>query len=199
MIKSPVATHSFARECVAFFFLGEKVYTFLIGMKGLSGCLYGALWGGKYRASLRNVCDIVNDMERVVMYSDGGSRGNPGPSALGVYIETLGIRYGEFLGRGTNNEAEYAAILSGMKRVLSEIGSERARQTELECRMDSELAMRQLTGRYRVKHPHMKRWFDLIQTEKPNFAQVRFRHVPREENKEADKMVNDALDRSASR
>ncbi len=132
------------------------------------------------------------------MYTDGGSRGNPGPSALGVFIETLRIRYGEFLGRGTNNEAEYAAILSGMRRVVAEIGAERAKSTYLECRMDSELAMRQLTGRYRVKHPHMKHWFDLIQIEKANFAGVSFHHVLREKNKEADTMVNEALDKAAS-
>lgn len=138
-------------------------------------------------------------METVVMYTDGGSRGNPGPSALGVFLETLGIRYGEFLGNGTNNEAEYAAILSGMKRVMEVIGTARARETHLECRMDSELAMRQLTGRYRVKNPRMKHWFDLIQSEKAHFAQVSFHHVPREKNKEADRMVNEALDRATKK
>lgn len=135
-------------------------------------------------------------MERIVMYSDGGSRGNPGPAALGVFLETLGVRYGEFLGNGTNNEAEYAAILSGMRRVVSEIGTERAKGVHLECRMDSELAMRQLTGRYRVKNPRMKHWFDLIQSERAGFAGVSFHHVLREKNKEADKMVNEALDRA---
>lgn len=132
------------------------------------------------------------------MYTDGGSRGNPGPSALGVFLETLGVRYGEFLGRGTNNEAEYAAILSGMRRVVTEIGETRAKSAHLECRMDSELAMRQLTGRYRVKHPRMKYWFDLIQAHKASFAEVSFHHVLREKNKEADKMVNEALDKVVS-
>jgi ribonuclease HI len=136
-------------------------------------------------------------METVVMYTDGGSRGNPGPSALGVFLETLDVRFGEFLGTGTNNEAEYAAILSGMKRAVEIVGTTRAREMHLECRMDSELAMRQLTGRYRVKHPHMKHWFSLIQEEIPKFAKVSFHHVPREENKEADRMVNEALDKAA--
>ena len=138
-------------------------------------------------------------MDRIVIYTDGGSRGNPGPSALGVFLDTLNVRYGEFLGNGTNNEAEYAAILSGMKRVEEIIGAARARETHLECRMDSELAMRQLTGRYRVKHPRMKHWFDLIQSEKAHFAQVSFHHVPRKENAEADRMVNEALDRAMAR
>lgn len=135
-------------------------------------------------------------MERIVMYTDGGSRGNPGPSALGVFIETLSIRYGEFLGEGTNNEAEYAAILSGMKRVREEIGEDRAKAAHLECRMDSELAMRQLTGRYRVKHPRMKHWFDLVRREAVGFSSVTFTHVFRADNKEADRMVNEALDRA---
>ncbi len=133
-------------------------------------------------------------METITIYTDGGSRGNPGPSALGVFLETLDIRYGEFLGSGTNNEAEYAAILSGMKRVIEVIGRDRAASAHLECRMDSELAMRQLTGRYRVKHPRMKHWFSLIQKEMPKFSRVSFVHVPREENREADRMVNEALD-----
>lgn len=137
---------------------------------------------------------LVMSMERIVMYTDGGSRGNPGPSALGVFIETLDIRYGTFLGHGTNNEAEYAAIFSGMDRVRQEVGDERARAVHLECRMDSELAMRQLTGRYRVKHPRMKEWFDRITGAKRWFEEVSFHHVRREENREADRMVNEALD-----
>lgn len=169
----------FYRGAWRFLFLGEKWYTLR-------------------RSEGNNFLNTLM-MERMVMYSDGGSRGNPGPSALGVFLETLNIRYGEFLGNGTNNEAEYAAILSGMRRTLAEIGAERAKGVHLECRMDSELAMRQLTGRYRVKHPRMKHWFDLIQSEKANFADVSFRHVLREKNTEADKMVNEALDKVGRR
>lgn len=138
-------------------------------------------------------------LETIVMYTDGGSRGNPGPSALGVFIETMDVRFGKFLGIGTNNEAEYAAILSGMQRVRELVGEDRVFRIHLECRMDSELAMRQLTGRYRVKNPRMKQWFDAIQKEKASFANVSFHHVPRNQNKEADKMVNETLDRTLSR
>ena len=81
-------------------------------------------------------------MEKIILYTDGGSRGNPGPSALGVYIETLDKRYGEFLGTKTNNEAEYAAIVSALKKVKSLLGKERSKKTEVEVRMDSELACR---------------------------------------------------------
>ena len=138
-------------------------------------------------------------MERLVMYTDGGSRGNPGPSALGVFLKTLDVRYGEYLGRATNNEAEYRAILSGMRKTRTMIGDVRAKNTQLECRMDSELAMRQLTGRYRVKHPNLRKFFDEIQREGMLFGGVRFVHVPREENKEADREVNRALDEALSR
>lgn len=63
------------------------------------------------------------------MYSDGGSRGNPGPAALGVYIETLDKAFGEFLGNKTNNEAEYAAIVAGLKKIKSLLGKEKAKKS----------------------------------------------------------------------
>ncbi len=137
-------------------------------------------------------------LEKIVLYSDGGSRGNPGPSALGVFIETLGVRYGEFLGVGTNNEAEYMAILSGIRKTRELIGDDRAKSTQLECRMDSELAMRQLTGRYRVKNERLRTWFDKIRQECHFFSRVDFRHIPRVENKEADAMANKAMDAKSS-
>lgn len=133
------------------------------------------------------------------MYTDGGSRGNPGPSALGVFLETLDVRYGEYLGHATNNEAEYRAILSGMRRTRDIVGDVRAKDIALECRMDSELAMRQLTGRYRVKHPNLRKFFDEIRRETVFFGSVRFIHVPREENTEADAQVNHALDEAVSK
>lgn len=133
------------------------------------------------------------------MYTDGGSRGNPGPSALGVFLETLHVRYGEYLGRATNNEAEYRAILSGMRKTREILGDIRAKGVVLECRMDSELAMRQLSGRYRVKHPNLRKFFEEIQREAKCFSRVRFVHVLREKNKEADAEVNRALDEALSR
>ena len=93
------------------------------------------------------------------MYSDGGSRGNPGPAALGVYIETLDVAFGEFLGTKTNNEAEYAAIVAGLKKIKSLVGKEKAKKAKIECRMDSELACRQLNHIYKIENESSNRCF----------------------------------------
>lgn len=129
------------------------------------------------------------------MYSDGGSRGNPGPSALGVYIETLGKQYGEVLGIKTNNEAEYMAIVSGLQKIKSLLGKAKAKVTHVECRMDSELAVKQLTHQYKVEKEHIQKLCFLVWNLTHDFAGVTFMHVRREQNTVADKMVNEALDR----
>lgn len=132
------------------------------------------------------------------MYSDGGSRGNPGPAALGVYIETLDKKYGEFLGEKTNNEAEYLAIVSGLKKIKSLIGKEKAKQIAVECRMDSELAVRQLTHQYKVEKEHIQKLCFLVWNLTHDFKAVSFIHIPREQNTVADKEANLAMDRAAS-
>ncbi|MEK7181953.1 MAG: ribonuclease HI family protein [Patescibacteria group bacterium] len=133
-------------------------------------------------------------MDQIVMYSDGGSRGNPGPAALGVYIETLGKQYGEYLGKKTNNEAEYSAIVSGLKKIRSLVGKTKAKETKVECRMDSELAVRQLTHQYKVEKEHIQKLCFEVWNVATDFASVSFVHIPREKNQVADKMVNVALD-----
>jgi ribonuclease HI len=138
-------------------------------------------------------------METIVMYSDGGSRGNPGPAALGVYIETLDKQYGEFLGVKTNNEAEYLAIVSGLKKIKSLIGKEKAKKVAVECRMDSELAMKQLTHQYKVEKEHIQKLCFLVWNLTHDFAKVTFVHVYREDNTVADAMANQAMDEAASK
>lgn len=133
------------------------------------------------------------------MYSDGGSRGNPGPSALGVYIETLDKQFGEFLGIKTNNEAEYLAIVAGLKKIKAVVGKARAKNTEVECRMDSELAVRQLTHQYKVEKEHIQKLCFLVWNLTHDFARVTFVHVPREKNTIADAMANQAMDEAASK
>ncbi len=148
----------------------------------------------------RNISHLLGrfDMEHIVMYSDGGSRGNPGPAALGVFIETLGKRYGEALGTKTNNEAEYAAIVSGLKKIKSLIGKERAKGAVIECRMDSELACRQLNHQYKIENAKLQPLFLEVWNLTLDFREVQFVHVPREKNTVADAEANGALDRSAS-
>lgn len=130
----------------------------------------------------------------VVMYTDGGSRGNPGPSAIGVWVELLNIQLGEYLGEGTNNEAEYQAIITGLKKIKSVVGKNQTSSLRVVCRMDSELAMKQLNHQYKIKDERMQKKFIEVWNLCLDFGEVVFQHVPREENKKADALVNQALD-----
>jgi len=132
--------------------------------------------------------------ETIVMYSDGASRGNPGPSAVGVFIETLGKSYGERLEDTTNNDAEYRAILLGLKKIKSLVGKKRAKTLRILCRMDSQLAAEQLNHRYKIEHPVIRERFLDVWNLMLDFGEVAFEHVPREENREADRLANEALD-----
>jgi ribonuclease HI len=129
-----------------------------------------------------------------LVYADGASRGNPGPSAIGAAIydeagkevHTVSRR----IGRGTNNEAEYSAAIAGLEAALA-LG---ARHVEL--RLDSELVVRQLDSRYKVRNPRLKRLFGRLKDLQWRFASFRARHVPRERNRRADQLANQALDRN---
>ncbi len=133
--------------------------------------------------------------KHLISYSDGGSRGNPGPSAYGYVIKTPDgetiAGHGEYVGVTTNNQAEYKGILAAIRKAR-ELGAE-----TLEMRMDSELAVKQLTGEYRVKDAGLATLYVLIHNEKIAFKKVSFTHVRRELNAEADALVNKALDRHA--
>jgi ribonuclease HI len=133
------------------------------------------------------------------MYSDGGSRGNPGPAALGVYIETLDRGFGEYLGTKTNNEAEYAAIAAGLKKIKSLIGKEKAKKTAVECRMDSELACKQLNHVYKIENERLQPLFFQVWNLMLDFASVEFVHVRRELNTRADAEANRAMDEQAEK
>jgi len=129
----------------------------------------------------------------VIAYADGASRGNPGPAALGVVLyDEAGKelhRSSRALGRGTNNQAEYGAAIAALEAALG-LGAQ-----QVELRMDSELVVRQLSGRYRVRNPRLiplhKRMLDL----RTRFQRVTMRHVRRGENRVADRLANEALDR----
>ena len=136
--------------------------------------------------------------EHLIVYTDGGSRGNPGPSALGVYAtdekENHVGSYNEALGVKTNNEAEYAAVLFALKKIKALAGKENTKKMKVEIRADSELLVRQLNHQYKIESdtvivPFIKIWNLMI-----DYGEVRFVHVPREKNREADRLVNQALD-----
>ena len=133
-------------------------------------------------------------MQKIILYTDGGSRGNPGPAALGVYIETLEKHYGEYLGIKTNNEAEYSAIVFALKKVKTLLGKQQAKETLVECRMDSELACRQLNHVYKIENVKLQPLFLDVWNLSLDFHEVRFVHVRREQNTEADAAANRALD-----
>ncbi|MDE1970374.1 MAG: ribonuclease HI family protein [Patescibacteria group bacterium] len=132
----------------------------------------------------------------IIVHTDGGSRGNPGPSALGVVIEIDGTRkeYGEYLGKGTNNEAEYAAVIFALKKVKQLIGKEHTKQEVVHVNMDSELICKQMNKEYKISDDRMKMLFMDVWNLTLDFKDVIFRHVRRKLNKGADAMVNAALD-----
>jgi ribonuclease HI len=128
----------------------------------------------------------------LVIYTDGGSRGNPGPAASGWTVG--GLSFGKYIGIATNNDAEYQAITGGLQTALQLLGKAAAKKTSVEVRMDSELACKQLNHEYRLKDPQIQKHFIEIWNLMLDFSQVRFVHVRREFNKEADAAVNKALD-----
>lgn len=129
---------------------------------------------------------------KVVVNVDGGARGNPGPAAIGVVVAgsdgAVLDEVAEAIGVATNNVAEYRALLRGLERARA-LGA-----TEIEIVNDSELVARQLTGRYRVKHPAMKPLYAEAREALRGFDRWRIRTVPRELNARADALVNAALD-----
>jgi ribonuclease HI len=133
-------------------------------------------------------------MDKIIMYTDGGSRNNPGPAAVGVWIETLDNKYGEYIGTKTNNEAEYEALISGLKKIKSLLGKEKSKKSEVECYLDSELAVKQLNHEYKLSDERIQKYFISIWNLMLDFEKVTFRHIMREKNKIADALVNEALD-----
>jgi ribonuclease HI len=139
---------------------------------------------------------------KINIYTDGGSRGNPGPAAIGIVIEgdTVGKKeYGEFIGITTNNEAEYQAVIFALKKLKQLIGSDNAEKAEITFYMDSELLMKQLNSEYKVKEENIQKLFLAVHNLKLDFGKVHFKHVFREKNTHADKLVNQVLDRESSK
>ncbi len=139
--------------------------------------------------------------KKIIVYADGGSRGNPGPAALGVVIEfespirnIRGKEYGEFLGKKTNNQAEYLAVIFALKKIKQLIGKKKAREAEIEMRLDSELVVRQLNAEYKIEEPELQPLFLEVWNLKIDFKKVFFIHIPRSENRRADRIVNKVLD-----
>ena len=135
------------------------------------------------------------------IYTDGGSRGNPGPAASGFVIDGPDIRrveQGHYLGVETNNVAEYSAAILALNKLKTLIGVERARAAHVRVMSDSELLVRQVNGEYKVKDTELKKLFVDLYNARQDFGKITFTHVRREHNQDADRMVNEALDRQDS-
>lgn len=142
--------------------------------------------------------------DKIILHTDGGSRGNPGPAAIGVWLsvqggsalggETFEKKYGECIGIATNNVAEYAALVFALKKVKSLVGKDKAKKYELECYLDSELVVKQLNHEYKLKEEYIQKNFIEIWNLMLDYKSVKFYHIPREKNKIADALVNEALD-----
>lgn len=130
--------------------------------------------------------------DKLSIYTDGGARGNPGPAAIGVVIQDEKGKtvktYSEYLGERTNNQAEYEALILGLQKVKI------YKPKEIVCFLDSELVVKQLNGEYKIKDPDIQPLFIKVWNLKLDFEKISFRHIEREKNKEADKLVNQKLD-----
>lgn len=126
-----------------------------------------------------------------IIYTDGGSRGNPGPAAIAAIItlnNSKAYEYGEFIGIATNNEAEYKALILALLKVKT------LKVKSIICHLDSELVVKQLNHQYRLKDEKIIPLFVKIWNLTFDFDKIIFKHIPRENNKKADALVNKILD-----
>lgn len=142
-------------------------------------------------------------MKKIIIYTDGGSRGNPGKAGIGVVFcnerEQVIKKYGEYLGDNlTNNEAEYSAVIFALKKFKALFGKAIAETSDVEVKADSELLVKQMNGEYKILDEKIQKLFIDVWNLKLDFKSVKFKHTPRDKNKEADRLVNEALDGQAA-
>ena len=137
-------------------------------------------------------------MDTYIIRTDGGARGNPGPAAIGAVIEnekgSVLKEISEYIGETTNNDAEYHAAITALKKLKALIGKTKAKKAEVKVLADSELLVKQMNGEYKIESPNIQKFFLELWNLKIDFGKVMFQAVPREQNKAADKLVNQALD-----
>lgn len=130
--------------------------------------------------------------KKVIIYTDGASRGNPGPAAIGIHVTDLDSQtiaeHKEALGVQTNNFAEYTAVIRALELSLAQ------GVTDIILRSDSELMVRQMSGVYKVKSEAILPLYEKVKELLSQFSSVKFEHVRRESNREADRLANEALD-----
>lgn len=137
-------------------------------------------------------------MKKFRIHTDGGARGNPGPAALGAVIEdengNVVKEISEYIGGTTNNEAEYRAVITALKKLKSLVGKTEVKKNAVQVMTDSELLVKQMNGQYKIESANTQKFFLELWNLTIDFGKVEFQHVPREQNKAADRLVNEALD-----
>ncbi len=134
------------------------------------------------------------DNKKIILFTDGGARGNPGPAGIGGVLcnekkEKI-FAYAKYIGATTNNQAEYQSLIFALEQ------ARRRGAEEVICYLDSELIVKQLNREYRVKDRDLGPLFIKIWNLSQGFKKIAYHHIPREKNKEADKLVNQAIDKA---
>lgn len=131
-------------------------------------------------------------MKKLIIYTDGGARGNPGPAAAGVVFfnnkQEKVAEFSKFLGYATNNQAEYKSLILALEKAIE------LKPQQVEVFLDSELVVNQLSGHYRVKNKDLKPLHQQVLKLVRKFDKASFHHILRQGNKLADKLVNQILD-----
>ncbi|MEK9130434.1 MAG: ribonuclease HI family protein [Patescibacteria group bacterium] len=124
------------------------------------------------------------------IFTDGGARGNPGPGGIGVVIkyDNKVLEFSEYIGHSTNNQAEYLAVILALKE------AKKIDVKEIDFYLDSELVVNQLNRKYKVKNQELSILFIKVWNLSLEFKKITFTHIPREQNKEADRLANLAMD-----
>ena len=136
--------------------------------------------------------------KKIIAFTDGGARGNPGPAAIGVVLQDDAGHalksYGEAIGTATNNEAEYRAVILALGKIKALFGKEGAKKMHVAMRLDSEFVVKQLSDVYKIEEERLFPFFIKARNLTLDFGRVTFTHIPREQNREADRLVNEVLD-----
>lgn len=136
-------------------------------------------------------------MKKLIIYTDGGSRSNPGPAASAFVIknesDAILSKGGEFIGMATNNEAEYKGVIFALKALIE--NHKNLLPVEIELRADSLLIVKQLSGEYKIKELRLRELCDQVKSLEKESGKVVYTHIPRSQNAHADRLVNEILDK----
>ena len=134
----------------------------------------------------------LDNNSRLTIYVDGASRGNPGPSGIGIVIEdgegATKVKISSYIGRTTNNQAEYRALIVGLREAV------RLKAEHVDIMSDSELLVEQVCGRYKVRSPKLRPLFEEVKELLAGFRSSAISYIPREQNRVADALANQAFD-----